>query len=342
MVSRTIGLAELLFPSRDLSPSALVRALSEPESGPPAENLISNEDSYVRAAGDLARRDLDRGVYLGVGPDQNFSLIAASRPSLALIVDYRRRNLRLHLLHKALMALSANREEYLSRLMSRRVKLEHEPSSGADLAKAFGRVPIDRERLRALQESVVPVIRPLAILNDDDWQDLATIHAKLAGPGMSARFLGLPGYPTFGAMISETDRKGQPSHFLSSEDRYRVVRELELGDRVLPVVGDFAGKVAMPRIAKFLHDHSLVLSVVYVSDVEFFLMRAGAFDAYVANLNAFPRSPKSVIVRTSTMPIAHRERVDGDRSTTIVRDLSAFLADAKAGRFRAPDDLFAD
>jgi hypothetical protein len=39
-----------------------------------------------------------RGVYVGVGPDQNFSDIAHLRPSLAIVIDIRRENLLLHLL----------------------------------------------------------------------------------------------------------------------------------------------------------------------------------------------------------------------------------------------------
>ena len=64
-----------------------IRALSEPESGPPAENLVSNEDSYVRVCGELARRAEPGGVFLGVGPEQNLSMIARTRPGVAFIVD---------------------------------------------------------------------------------------------------------------------------------------------------------------------------------------------------------------------------------------------------------------
>ena len=42
------------------------------------------------------------GVYVGVGPNQNFTYIAAIRPELAFIVDIRRQNLLEHLLFKVL------------------------------------------------------------------------------------------------------------------------------------------------------------------------------------------------------------------------------------------------
>ena len=59
-------------------------------------------------------------AYLGVGPEQNFTYIAALKPSIAFIVDIRRGNLNLHLLYKALFELSADRSEFVSRLFSKR------------------------------------------------------------------------------------------------------------------------------------------------------------------------------------------------------------------------------
>ena len=60
-------------------------------------------------------------AYVGVGPDQNFTYIAALKPRIAFIVDIRRQNMLLHLMYKALIELSPTREEFLSRLFSRAV-----------------------------------------------------------------------------------------------------------------------------------------------------------------------------------------------------------------------------
>ena len=59
------------------------------------------------------------GVYVGVGPDQNFSYIALARPEIAFLVDIRRGNLLLHLLFRAVFEESRNRLEYLSLLLGR-------------------------------------------------------------------------------------------------------------------------------------------------------------------------------------------------------------------------------
>ena len=68
----------------------------------------------------LGRRRSPGGVYLGVGPEQNFTYIAALKPKMAFIIDIRRGNLHLHLMYKALFELSADRAEFVSRLFTKK------------------------------------------------------------------------------------------------------------------------------------------------------------------------------------------------------------------------------
>src|SRR5690349_10221818 len=67
-----------------------IARLSEPNGYFDTDNLISNESSYLQVIPDLARRGVRGGAYIGVGPDQNFTYIAATRPAIAFIVDIRR------------------------------------------------------------------------------------------------------------------------------------------------------------------------------------------------------------------------------------------------------------
>jgi hypothetical protein len=48
-------LQEILFPDRGASFARIIAELSEPETGPAADHLISDEDSYPTVAGELAR-----------------------------------------------------------------------------------------------------------------------------------------------------------------------------------------------------------------------------------------------------------------------------------------------
>src|SRR5206468_3785081 len=97
----------------------LSSGLSEPAGSFPSDNFVSNEQRFQEVIPSLAQSATMGGAYLGVGPDQNFTYIAALRPRVAFILDIRRQNLWLQLLYKALIELSHDRAELLSRLFSR-------------------------------------------------------------------------------------------------------------------------------------------------------------------------------------------------------------------------------
>ena len=91
----------------------------EPNGNFRSDNLVSNEMRYQYVIPELVQDTRPGGVYLGVGPEQNFTYIAALRPRLAFILDIRRGNVDLHLMYKALFELSADRADFVSRLLSR-------------------------------------------------------------------------------------------------------------------------------------------------------------------------------------------------------------------------------
>src|SRR5262245_21753227 len=92
---------------------------SEQEGYFDSDNFISNETSYLQIIDQLENQVKPDCVCLGVGPDQNFSYLAHMRPKLAVITDIRRQNMLEHLWYKALFAMSSDRVEYVSLLVSR-------------------------------------------------------------------------------------------------------------------------------------------------------------------------------------------------------------------------------
>src|SRR5262249_19207983 len=106
---------------------------SEPNGIFRSDNLVSNEVTFQYVIPDLRERRGPGGVYVGVGPDQNFTYIAALAPRMAFVIDIRRQNMLLHLMYKALIEWSDSREEFLSKLFSRArpSKLERNASTEA-------------------------------------------------------------------------------------------------------------------------------------------------------------------------------------------------------------------
>ena len=84
-----------------------------------SDNFLSNETGFQYVIPDLLKRVKPGGVYLGVGPEQNFTYIVALQPKIAFIFDIRRGNMIEHLMYKALFEISADRADFLSKLFSR-------------------------------------------------------------------------------------------------------------------------------------------------------------------------------------------------------------------------------
>ena len=98
----------------------LIADLSEPNGEFQSENLLSNETDFPIVMSTLKSTVPSGGVYLGVGPEQNFNYIAAIRPRMAIIIDIRRQNMLELLMYKTLFELSPTRADFVARLFSRK------------------------------------------------------------------------------------------------------------------------------------------------------------------------------------------------------------------------------
>src|SRR5690606_2413105 len=94
-------------------------SLSEPGGYFDTDNLISNEASYQHII-PAVRRHVPKGAaYIGVGPDQNFTYILHTLPSVAFILDIREDNRLLMLYYKVLFEESPTRWDFIGKLLGR-------------------------------------------------------------------------------------------------------------------------------------------------------------------------------------------------------------------------------
>ena len=108
-----------------------------------SENFLSNERGFQYVIPPLLQKIQPGGVYMGVGPEQNFTYVSAFHPKIAFVVDIRRQNMIEHLLYKAVFEMSSNRVEFLSRLFSRKATAALNADSTVDeLFTAFASVAI--------------------------------------------------------------------------------------------------------------------------------------------------------------------------------------------------------
>jgi len=169
----------------------LVSSSSEEGGGFISENLVSNELGYPYVIPSLVERVPAGGAYLGVGPEQNFTYIAAIHPSIAFVIDIRRQNMLEHLLYKAVFELSSNRQEFLSRLFAR--KIDAAPGRNAppaELFSAFAAVPKDdsfyRTSLQAVKDLLV--LKHGFELSAEDQTTLEHVYEEFANSGPETRY----------------------------------------------------------------------------------------------------------------------------------------------------------
>jgi hypothetical protein len=155
-----------------------------------SENFVSNELGFQYVIPAVLDRVHSGGVYMGVGPEQNFTYVAAFRPSIAFIVDIRRQNLIEHLLYKAIFEVSSNRTEFLSRLFARRPGIVDRDAAPEELLAAFAAVPQDP----LLYRETLDVVRNLLLkqhrfgLSEEDQGTLEHVYEEFAKQGTDIRY----------------------------------------------------------------------------------------------------------------------------------------------------------
>lgn len=97
----------------------MIVELSEPEGSYPYENFVSNELQVQDVIPALKVTTKPGGVYIGVGPEQNFTYAAVLQSKLAFVIDIRRQIMLELLMYKALFELSPDRADFVGRLFSR-------------------------------------------------------------------------------------------------------------------------------------------------------------------------------------------------------------------------------
>src|SRR5262249_50195954 len=117
---------------------SLVSEFSEPGGSFRSDNFVSNETRFPHVIPKVNADTIPGSGDFGLGPDQNFTYIAALKPRISFIVDIRCQNMLLHLMYKAIIEQSPTRAEFLSRLFSRPVPSGVTATSTPDqLLRAF-------------------------------------------------------------------------------------------------------------------------------------------------------------------------------------------------------------
>lgn len=306
VISLTAAAASLPARLSDQAFWRLVSESSESDGVFRSDNLLSNEVEFQFVVPELTRTTKPGRAYMGVGPEQNFTYIVATKPAMAFIVDIRRGNLDLQLMYKALFELSADRAEFVSRLFSRkRPEGLSAKSAASDIFGAFWNVTPDpaifNENLQAIDNLLAR--KHGFALSNDDLEGIESVYSAffLYGPKIqysSTSGGGRSGQPTYADLMTAADRAGLKHSYLANDENFRFLKDLESRNMVVPVVGNFGGPKAIRAVGKYLKEKNTIVSAFYLSNVEQYLRQDLIWDDFCANVATLPLDDTSTFIRS--------------------------------------------
>ena len=300
-----------------------------------ADNFTSNEMEVGPVFASLRERKLSGGVYLGVGPEQNFSYISAIKPAMAFILDIRRQAVMQHLMFKAMFELSKDRADFLSLLFAKARPKDLDATMPVQkLWETYFPISVDATLVTKTRDRVVEhlVKTHKFTLNADELAQLDWVMSAFAqyGPGIttngsnsSGRGGGANNRITFADLTGwSLDASGVPQSFLATDESFQIVKALHDKNLIVPVSGDFGGAKALRGIGAYLTARNARVSAFYLSNVEQYLYQDSKATAFYDNVATLPITETSVFIR----PYALRS------GGNALCGIASFLKSVQAGR----------
>jgi hypothetical protein len=310
-----------------------------------SDNFTSNEMEVGRVFTMLRGRGVAGGVYLGVGPEQNLTYIAAIRPALAFVVDIRRQAVMQHLMFKAVFELATDRADFIALLFSKPRPADLDGTTSIQrIWNAYGTVATDRE---LASKNAARIVNHLTrthrfTFTAAESAQLESVRAAFVryGPDISTR--GWGGFGRVGAGGSgggtfadltgwAYDDDGEPQSFLSTEENFQFVKALHEKNLLVPVSGDFSGPKAIRAIGAYLQKQGAVVSAFYVSNVEQYLFQDGKARAFYDNVATLPVNDRSVFIRPYSLRL-------GSWAAEPLCPIAGFIREVRGGRISSNGD----
>src|SRR5688572_4113427 len=335
----------------------MVSEFSEPGGFFRSDNFVSNEITFQWVLPELAKTTKTGGVYMGVGPDQNFTYIVAMKPKIAFIVDIRRQNMLHHLLYKALIETSADRADFLSRLFSRERPVGIDAGATAPvLFQAYANATPDSalfaRNLASVKDQLV--VRHKFGLTSDDLRTIEYVYTAFfaAGPDLTYSFT-MPGrgasmmfygrrMPTYAELMMESDGLGNQRSYLANEENFKVLRDMQRNNLIVPLVGDFAGDKAIRAVGQYIRDNGATVTAFYTSNVEQYLFQSEDWKRFFGNVGTLPLDRQSTFIRAvfnyaPVMPSTNG--TPGPRSRTMLAPITEQVQGVAEGRIQSYYDV---
>lgn len=289
----------------------LVEELAAPSSSPPP--AVSGPGVLPLAW--LQRCPADQ-VYVGVGAEDNFTLIGLTRPRLAFILAGDRPALLRHLLHKAIFELAETPEQYLRILLCR----EGGAPDSLGLERWLQRLKTaqpDEELFESHMRDLETRIEAFGVpLRDREAREIRSAYREFFQRGVSA----------LGAR--------QPGDYLGRRELYDVVRELHLQNRIVPIPASLSSGATLERIGNAARERGATISLLYLAGWESPLLPDqeldDGYEEFLDVVCELPFSSRSMLLRR------------GPSGRMPVLPVSLFLKRVEQNRYTKYSDILSD
>jgi hypothetical protein len=145
-------------------------------------------------------------------------------------------------------------------------------------------------------------------------------------------------------LMTTSDLVGQNHSYVASEENFRMLREFERNNLLVPIVGDFGGDKAIQSVGRYLREHGATANFFYTSNVEQYLFQTDAWQRYYKNVASLPIDNNSTFIRAYfnmgfrfppgiITPDLH--------SVQLLDPIPSLLNAFRAGEFQTYDDVVA-
>ena len=312
--------APLVLAAADTLPAGLTdeefwqlsQDLSEPNGYFRSDNLLSNELYYPEILPPLLRQAKTGGVYLGVGPEQNFNYIVALRPKMVFITDVRRGNMHTQLMYKALFEMSSDRADFFGRLFTKKRPegLTGASTAGDIVARYWDSTAVTegesiyKQNLQAIKDHLTRSPHKLP-LSAEDLGGIEYVYYNFYWFGPSITYnsstsgnSGRGNMATYADLMQATDAEGAARSYLATEETFRFLKDLQTRNLLVPVVGNFGGAKTLRAVGQYIRDRGATVSAFYLSNVEQYLTQDGIWGQFCANVATMPLDETSTFIRS--------------------------------------------
>ena len=310
-----------------------------------SDNLVSNEIGLQYLIPALTKTAKPGRIYMGVGPEQNFTYIAALKPKMAFIVDIRRGNLDLQLVYKALFELSKDRADFVSRLFSKkRPGGLTTKSTALEIFTAISKVETSddeyKANIRAIKEQLTSQHK--FALSETDLSGIDYVYNAFHQSGPAITYSSSSGSfgdggmnrVTYFDLMVATDGNGESHSYLANEDNFLFLKDLETRNLLIPVVGNFGGPKAIRAVGRYLKGIDATVSAFYVSNVEQYLKQDGIWNNFCGNVASLPLDQTSTFIRSVGLTDG-TFAVMGGKSAGPISELGNMVSDTKSCPIRS-------